>query len=55
MPFSIKKIKSYCGTKHLTKDQVKKIQKKKKKKKKKMGQWIDDIKVCIFVRILAVI
>ena len=52
MPFSIKKIKSYCGTKHLTKDQVKKIQKKKKKKK---GQWIDDIKVCIFLRILAVI
>ena len=50
MPFSIKKIKSYCGTKYLTKDQVKKIQKKKKK-----GQWIDDIKVCIFLRILAVI
>ena len=49
MPFSIKKIKSYCGTKHLTKDQVKKIQKKKK------DQWIDDIKVCIFLRILAVI
>ena len=49
MPFSIKKIKSYCGKKHLTKDQVKKIQKKKK------GQWIDDIKVCIFLRILAVI
>ena len=52
MPFSIKKIKSYCGTKHLTKDQVKKIQ---KKTKKEMGQWIDDVKVCIFVRILAVI
>ena len=48
MPFSIKKIKSYCGTKHLTKDQV-------KKKQKKKSQWIDDIKVCIFLRILAVI
>ena len=30
-----KNIKSYCGTKHATKDQVKKY-------KRTMGQWIDD-------------
>ena len=40
MPFSIKKIKSYCGTKHLTKDQVKKIQ---KNKKRSMDWWYKSV------------
>ena len=42
MSFSIKKIKSYCGTKHPTKGQVKKY-------RRRMGQWIDDNK-SVYIR-----
>ena len=38
-----KKVKSYCGTKHPTKDQVKKY-------KRKMDQWIDDDNKSVYIR-----
>ena len=39
---AMKKIDSYCGTKHSTKEQVKKY-------KRKMSQWINDDK-CVYIR-----
>ena len=39
---AMKKIDSYCGTKHSTKEQVKKY-------KREMSQWINDDK-CVYIR-----